>query len=209
MSLDAIRYTWPEILIRAKAALPPVAALLDGLQPQAFDAGRLVVALAPDVANQVAALTPDRLASLASAVEKETGLDVILVSLEFAEAGPGPAPAPPAPADAPSPDPEPAEKPEPDPPPKTRKAAKVRDPLADMEGEQIRYNLIIQTPPGMPQERMAPWWERRERREKMVRERRAARAKAEAEAAEVAPAENETLVQTDPGLLESAEGADE
>lgn len=232
MSLDAIRYAWPEILIRAKAALPPVAALLDRLQPQAFAAGRLAVALTPDVGDQVAALTPDRLAALASAVEQEIGLDVIVVSLEWAEGETGPAPASPDPDDAPSPDPEPADNSEPDPsqegkrirtpaevaadarrtgrpPTKAPKVAKSRDPLADMEGERIRFNLLIQKPPGKGYGKMAPWSERRGRREKMVRQRRAARTKAEAEAARVAPVENETPVQTDSDLIDSAEGAAE
>lgn len=179
MSLDAIYYAWPEILTRAKVALSDIADLLDSVHPQEFSDGRLEVSLAPDAADQVADLTPDRLGALASIIEEEAGLEINSVSLESAEGWT-------------------ASKPE----PKPKKVP--RDPLADMEGEQISFELRIKKPPGLEAEDMIPWRERRPRREKMVKERRAARAEAEAEAAE-----DETLVETDPALIDSVEGAGE
>ena len=49
------------------------------------------------------------------------------------------------------------------------------------EPEQVRYELVISPPEGEPAQEMVPWWERRAVREKMVKERKEARAKAKAE----------------------------
>ena len=49
------------------------------------------------------------------------------------------------------------------------------------ESEQVRYQLMIPPPEGEPAQEMVPWWERRAVREKMVKERKEARAKAKAE----------------------------
>jgi hypothetical protein len=192
MSLDHIRYCWPDILIRAKAALPTVGAILDRAEPLDLVAGRLEVGLALDTADQVAALTPDRLSILAEAVEQETGLDIVAVSLAWAESG---EPVPPPSEEAAPPEEPPVEK---------RKAATGRDPLAELHGENIRYNLLIRKPPGMGRAKLAPWWERRQRREALVRKRRQDRARKAAEEteADVERPENETLAQTNPGSID-------
>ena len=196
MSIDAIRYAWPEILIRAKAALPPVADLLDGVRAQSFDAGRLVVALPQETANPETVLTPDRLGVLARATEQETGLDVLMVSLRLA----GGELVPSAPAKESKPKAKAKAEPDPESEPESKKKKEKpapRDPLAELEGEQVRYQLMIPPPEGEPAQEMVPWWERRPLREKIVREHKAARAKEEAA--------GKLLVRTDPAFINSAE----
>lgn len=172
MDLEAIRSAWPAILERARSYLPALGPLLEGVAPVRLDGSRLVVALPAERGVYAGILeSSGRLSVVARAIEAETR-QRLSVELDRIER-PAPRPTPELPEaeeplqvverpvaaeeEAGSGRPAKKEKPE-------------RDPLAGIRGEQVRYLLEFNPPPGESVEDLIPWWERRAERDELQRE---------------------------------------
>ena len=179
MDIEAIRATWPAILERAREYLPALEPLLEGAVPARLDGSRLMIALPAERAVYATILASSgRLSVVARALEAETGQHFSVELESVQQAAPPP---PPPETDVPMAG-EPSQVIEPpvegDDEPvvkagrvaKPKKEKKARDPLADIRGEQIRYLLEFNPPAGESLDDLAPWWERKAKREALQQE---------------------------------------
>lgn len=176
MNIEEIRAAWPAILDRALEYLPALAPPLEGAVPARVDGSRLMIALPAERAVYATILASSgRLSVVARAIEAETG-QRLLVELEPVHRA-APPPTPPETdvpmAGEPSQAVEPQAAAEDEPvraAAKPKKERPERDPLANIRGEQIRYLLEFNSPPGESPDDLTPWWERRAEREALQQE---------------------------------------